>query len=320
MRKRIIAVTLTIIMGILSLTTGVFANGEEAAAAPTNLKAYSGYNRVTLEWTKSNAKTYVIQRAVIKRGSSSRKLEGFSTIGNSSSNSFVDKKAAQDTLYVYRVYADSVGGNYAEIEGRSFWKIHYSFKFRTKRTLTSHTGGKVKATFKKNTKKEAIDFKSGRYVFMYKGRKYYVRRISTYKQKISSMDNKNKHSVREATDFVNQKGLKSRTKNLIFINTYTQQEYIFKGKKGKWVCIKSWPISTGRPSTPTGTGLTRIKRKWPSANGIPYWNALTNFSIHGLPSGAPINFPSSGACVRNYNKNAKWIYKNCKIGTAVMIY
>jgi len=131
---------------------------------------------------------------------------------------------------------------------------------------------------------------------------------------------KSKHSTREATDFVNQKGLKSKTKYLIFVNTYTQQEYIFKGKKGKWKCLYSWPISTGRPSTPTGTGLTKIKQKDPSEHGLPHWSVCGVFSIHGLPSGAKVNYPTSGACVRNYNKNAKWIYKNCKIGTAVFVY
>lgn len=309
--KRILSILISLIMLILLVPAGVFAEGE----APTKLKAYSGYKRVTLEWTKSDAPKYLIKRA------NAKKPDAWTVLAKDvTANKYVDKTAKQDVNYLYRVYANDENGKYAEAKGRTFWQIHYSFRFRTKRVLKSHTGGKKKATFKRNTKKEAIDYRKGKYVFMHKGRQYHVLRISTYKQKVSHMDNKGKHSEREATDFVNQKGLKSNTKYLIFVNTYTQHEYIFKGKKGKWKCIKNCPIATGRASSPTGTGLTRIKQKDPVEHGLPYWSVCGVFSIHGLPSGAKVNYPTSGACVRNYNKNAQWIYKNCKIGTAVFVY
>lgn len=287
-------------------------------AAPKKLKAYAGFKRVTLEWSKvAGAKSYVIYR----KDGKGAKFKKIKTV-KASKRKYVDK-VKLDVKYTYKVYSKNKNGKSkkaAKVTGAAFWKIHYKISFAVGRTLTSTTGGHKRARFKAGFRTTAIDFRNGQYVFVYKGREYKISRIATYKQKVSQIAPDKTYSVREARDFVTQAKLKSRTKYLIFVNTYTQHEYVFEGKKGNWKLLWHDDIATGRASTPTQTGLTHINSKSYVENGLKWWSCCKVFSIHGLPGGAKVNYPTSGACVRNYDVHAKWVYDNCPIGTAVFVF
>ena len=125
-----------------------------------------------------------------------------------------------------------------------------------------------------------------------------------------------------AESFVNGSGQSSRTGYLIWVSTYTQHLYVFRGSRGNWKLIKDWECSTGDPSSPTPTGFGKAINGYKSHDDrIPYWcNFQTANSIHGHRSSYTFGSPQSNGCVRNYNENAKWIYYNCDIGTAVIIY
>ena len=132
------------------------------------------------------------------------------------------------------------------------------------------------------------------------------------------------HNVKISAEyFVNATGRTSRTRYLIWVSTYTQHLYIFQGTKGNWKLIKDWECSTGAPWSPTPTGIfgKEIEGHESHDGRIPYWcNFQTANSIHGHRSSYTFGSPQSNGCVRNYNENAKWIYYNCDIGTAVVVY
>lgn len=329
MRKKILALILMTALCLVCGPAEVFAAGSDSSEtavsveAPSQLKAYSGYKRVTLEWPKAEgASKYVIYRA--EKGG---KLKKIKTVSGSTVK-YVNKVKV-DKKYTYKIYSLDADGNrsttYAKCKGEAFRQIHYKISFRARRTLTSTNKGQKKKTFKRDYRTTAIDFRNGKYVFNAKcsdgtTRQFHIPRIAAYKQKVSQINTDTNYSPREARDFVNQVGLGSGTQYLIFVNTYTQHEYVFKGKKGKWKLQWHDDIATGRASTPTQTGKTHISAKSPVENGLKYWSMCKVFSIHGLPGGAKVNYPTSGACVRNYNDRAEWVYYNCKKGTTVYVY
>ena len=124
------------------------------------------------------------------------------------------------------------------------------------------------------------------------------------------------------TDFVNKSKKSSKTKYLIWVSTYTQHLYIFKGKKGKWKLYKDWECSTGAAKSPTPTGFDKkIEDKWRNHSGIDYWSPFQHAnSIHGQRSSYLFGKPQSNGCVRNFDQNAKWLYYNCARGTGLIVY
>jgi len=287
-------------------------------AAVTDFKAYSGYARVVLTWKKvSNATGYEIWRST-KAKSGFKKIK---TISKVSTTTYTNKVSV-NTKYYYRIYAlngSSKSSEYASVSDEAVRYMTYKITFKKTRTLKSHDSKKVTTKFKAGTTVTATGYKTGRYVFKYKGRTYYVTRISTKNQKVGQYSSKN-YSKKEAEYFVNQKGLSSKTKYLIWVNTYTQQEFIFKGSKGKWKLVKQWDVATGKASTPTQTGTYRIVKKIARNNGLKYWNIVYKFSIHGKAGSWKLGYPASHACVRNTNEHAKWIFNTCPNKTTVCVY
>lgn len=208
---------------------------------------------------------------------------------------------------------------------------------KIEKKLTSHqTSGNKPITLKKGTKVWTCGFYSGKYVFVYDNHVYWLTRISTKSAK--SYYTKNRVYSDEAAEyFVNKRGTDSG-KYLIWVNTYSQRLYIFKGGKGNWELYKGpWKVSTGKASSPTirtidpkgiptksiHRGSYSIQKKVKKRHGIPYWNCISGYNaIHGKRSSWSINAkPKSGGCIRNTNDHAKWIYKNCsKSSTKVIVF
>ena len=300
--------------GVVSKTITV----KTALADVKGFQALSSAGAVILKWKKvPRATSYVITRT---GGGSAKKTW---TIKDGKL-SVTDDTVAQDKNYKYTIRAKKesfpTSRKAAKVNGDAVRTMHYTIQFGTTRTLTSHTGGSVPATFSAGTIVTATGYTNGKYIFWYNGREYQVMRASISSASVKQIDTSRTYSTAEATSFVHRMGLSSRTKYLIWVNVYTQHEYVFQGEKGNWKLLWDDEIATGRPTTPTPIGLTHIESKDPEEHGLKYWSCCYSFSIHSIPYGAPVNYPTSGACVRNYDHRAKWVYDNCKIGTAVYIF
>ena len=167
--------------------------------------------------------------------------------------------------------------------------------------------------------------------------KHYNKLLANGVRTIGYMGNKciytkKKYSKAVKTAFVNYKGYSSPTNYLIWISHYTQQVTIFEGTKGDWKMIRTFICSTGKASTHSPIGVSKISYKepgWFYANTKElyvshYWGRN---SFHTRPlwnSGGvqdpTIGKPASHGCVRCYNQDAKYIYDNMPIGTTVVSY
>ncbi|NYE57401.1 MULTISPECIES: L,D-transpeptidase [Carboxydothermus] len=93
--------------------------------------------------------------------------------------------------------------------------------------------------------------------------------------------------------------------------------------------IKSWPVAVGAPSTPTPTGIYRIKNKISNPGGSPYgvlgsrWMGLTipggNYGIHGTNNPASIGREVSRGCIRMLNKDIEELFPQVPLWSRVII-
>ena len=131
------------------------------------------------------------------------------------------------------------------------------------------------------------------------------------------------------------KNKKSGTKYLIAIDCDKNRVCIYKGKKGKWKLKSYWKCDTGAYDTPTIKGKFKVSGKvshFGEEKGYSVWYATRikyEYYIHSTlyqPYSKTQNRDSrlgkniSHGCVRLAISNAKWVYKNCKKGTRIIIY
>ncbi|MDK2799240.1 MAG: hypothetical protein PWQ70_859 [Clostridiales bacterium] len=107
----------------------------------------------------------------------------------------------------------------------------------------------------------------------------------------------------------------------ITINTSARTLTLYKN--GKW--FKSYPVATGKPSTPTPKGTFKIKNKAVNPGG-PFgarWMGLTapggGYGIHGTNNPGSIGKAVSNGCVRMYNKDVIELFNLIPVGTVVKI-
>lgn len=142
-----------------------------------------------------------------------------------------------------------------------------------------------------------------------------------------------KYTTEQKLKFVNK--YSSKTKYLIWISNYTQQVNIFRGKKGHWKLIRSCICTTGGYQHRTPHGIYTVGKKEKSWN---YYNRYLLYVTHfdGLNSfhsrihrkkayGGGFYYPTLGApgsngCIRLYDKDCYYIYKNIPKGTKVISY
>ncbi|MGI6766064.1 MAG: L,D-transpeptidase [Lentihominibacter sp.] len=202
--------------------------------------------------------------------------------------------------------------------------MYVTVVLKTKRTLTSHTGGKVKITLRAGTKLTTIGFGSGKYKFYRNGRLYYVKRTSTRSAKCLYTGKYGaNYTPTEAQNFVNHAGYSSRTKYLLWANGYTQRVYVFTGSKYNWQYKDSWEICTGKASAPSPTGVKKIHKKIKKRNGLKWWSCYSSYnSFHGAFKSwvKKLGTPQTSGCFRNPNGKAEWIYKYVPRGSTVISY
>lgn len=351
--KRIISLTLVLVMALSSMSIGAFAATEDVTAgtntpaaeiadskptpppAVTDLKTYSAYNSIALEWDPvAGATQYKVYRdgKLIKSvGTGSRAYD------NKNKMSFIDSRIRDDKNHKYIVTALNENGESAKCDTVSDARartMHISITFKRSRKLRSHDSAKVRKTFKAGTTVKAYSFRSGQYIFCDdKGHIFHINYNSIRKPK-ALYTKKLTYSTKEAEYFANTSKIKSSTKYMIWVNLYTQHLYILKREAGKWRSCKlsyngasasHWEISSGKAATPTPAGMKhRIRAKQASKWGIKSWNYFHSLTaLHGQSlgkAGARFGAPYSHGCIRNPNKYALMIYKEIPRYTRVTIY
>ena len=322
---------------------------EEAVkpAKVKNFRTISSYNSVILKWKKSVG---VDSYKIYWTGSNGTKGTIKNIKKSATSRKFKISEKNRKVKYTFKIVAVKDGVESDKVTKKDsavqLMTLKVTLKIN-KPALKNHDRpeGKYTISLKAGTTIETIGFTNGKYVFQKKVkgklRTFHVTRISVRNQKVNYIGKYKKkdgwrmvqpiYTKEEAEAFVNAVGVKSKTKHLIWINQYSQRIFVFKGSKGKWKLIKQckkdedgsagWMVASGKPTSPTSTGLTSIKDRM-RANGVPFWNVTTWFSIHGNNPRAwgPLGWPKSGACTRNTNAHAEWIFYNTKMGTAVYVY
>ncbi len=90
------------------------------------------------------------------------------------------------------------------------------------------------------------------------------------------------------------------------------------------VCIKQYPIASGRPDQPSPIGDWEItdKGKWGKSFG-GRWLGLNvrwgSYGIHGTTNQNSIGRAASHGCIRMYNKDIRELYDIVSLGTPVII-
>lgn len=296
----------------------VAINGASAYMGQvTGLKTVSSCNSVILKWDKLEGATgYIVERNGVQ----------VAKVADADTETFTTRVAASSgPNYTFRVYAlknDVKSSVCAAATDGAVRTVYYTVKFRKNKTLKAHDGSKVKYNFKKGQTVTAFAFKSGKYQFYGpNGHLYYVMRVNTKSQKAQAVSAP-MYTKEEAESFVNTLGVASAKPYLVWVNAYTQMEYIFTGYAGHWTCVNGngWQISTGKPSTPSATGQTKIKHKVKKRNGIKYWNVCSVYSIHSKRAKWVLGYPKSGGCVRNTEDHAAWIYNTLPKKSAVYLF
>ena len=319
-------------MLVASGTLELFAAGTARPGNVTGFKSVQSYKSVVLKWNKvSNADGYLI---VWTCGNSTGKIAVDGPNTTAYRHAVSEGKHFQYSIYAVKTttpghYSSKYNSKWksqsatpAKVGGEAVRLMKNKIVFGEGRTLYSHTGGSVRHYFPYGFSTLTTGYDNGRYVFWYNGLQYMVSRLSISNSSAYYIKPSYTYGWGAAESTVNTAKLTSRTNYLIWVNQYTQKLYVFKrNSKGVWACVKGgWAISSGKPSTPTDTGVTRIKDK--EYYGTPmYWNICSVFSIHGrLSSYGTLDWPKSNGCVRNANDHALWIYNNCPIGTTVWVY
>ncbi len=152
-----------------------------------------------------------------------------------------------------------------------------------------------------------------------------------------------RYSNETAEYFVNKKGYSSSTKYLIWVSTYTQHLYLFKGSRGHWKMIAHRICATGRfgHETVRGESVINVKQPWVWFNrsigqGGYYCLRIRGGFIHSwlyniawaqahggrklLWSREHYGKPVSGGCVRVNIKFLKWLYNRVPVRTKAVVY
>lgn len=349
--KSKICIALSVVLMLTMSGTGVFASevaapaeqpaAETATAAAASatatkvaapakvagLKAISGFKSVKLTWDASKGATYYI----VERAKSGGK---FAKIGKKvTKTTFEDKKAKMYTKYTYRVTAVNAGGKSAptKLSTKCVRKMRIYITTKVNKHLKAHDGSGKTCTIKAGTRLATDGFGGGCFYFTRKGATFRISGIATRNEKAQwlrpNKSRDNDYTEEDANYFINKyvkkKHIKSSKKYLIWVSTYTQHLYVFKKSKGQWKLNRDWDVSTGKATSPSPTGNKSIHKKIGSRHGLPCWNCFSSMNaLHGCFASWEhlLGNPASGGCIRNKNKNARWIYNNCPKGTKVIVY
>ena len=308
---------------------------------PKNFQLKSRGNLyVTLKWKGvGKASGYVIESYNADTGS----YEVIKTIRSAKTKEAQIKNLTAKTSYKFRIRSfRSINGTTlysAPSDSVSVTAIVFSstlssvrapyYTVKVKKTVAASnlsSGGNITL---KSGQKLVVKSKKGSKVYGYlnDGTSVRVKRSSL---KYTGLDRRSSdYSTEVKEQFINSKGLSSKSKYFIWISQYTYRVNIFKGSAGNWKLVSSHPCIVGRWNFRTSPGMRRILQKrsagqyggpvivFTSGTGTtsnPNGNAFHNF-VDGNRTGA-----KSHGCVRVSTSVLRYIYRNCPIGTSVFVY
>ncbi len=316
-------------------------------AKPTVPKDFSlsslGNKTATLKWSKSqNCSGYIIE----SYDASSKTYKTIKTITSSSTKEVTLRNLKADEKYTLRIKSyRKVGGTtlYSDVsnsisftavafsgELASVRSARYKVTVRTPVTVKTSSGTSIKLSKGVSL---TVTAKTGKNVtgYLKKGTKITIRRsaLSYY-----GLDSSPKNDYSKATKemYVNLKGYSSPTNYLIWVSHYKLKVNVFKGSKGKWKLVQTFPCCVGKWSTRTAKGVLRILKSIPYGE---YGGPHIYFSV-GVANGGSVYDPRgcafhnqvdssmskavSGGCVRMRLNDLYWLYNHCKVGTTVLSY
>lgn len=126
--------------------------------------------------------------------------------------------------------------------------------------------------------------------------------------------------------------VEAASKQLIIVNTKYNKLSFYNNDK----LVKTFNVASGKPSTPTPTGKTRVANKIVNrpyySGGIPGGhpnNPLGNrwigifgggtYAIHGNNKESSIGKHVSGGCIRMHNAEIRWLFPQVNVGCIVLI-
>ena len=208
----------------------------------------SSYLSVHLQWNKSDdADGYKIY------WSGDDDTSGTIDINNPSTTKykFKIKEENREVNYTFKIAAVKNGLESMPVKKKdsAVQLMKLKITLRVNKVLQSHDKGKpATIKLKAGTTIKTIGFTNGKYVFQKKVkgklRTFHVLRVAVKNPTINYIGKYKKskgwnivqpmYTKEEAEAFVNDLGVKSNTKHLIWVNQYSQRLYVFKGKKGSY--------------------------------------------------------------------------------------
>ena len=344
MRLRKISWKNVLLMLVAVMLFGMLAGPAQAADVKglekvQGVLARSLTGKAALSWTPNkNAEGYV----VFEQNSAGEFVQ-LKSIKGASKTKLTVRNLENNKTYKFKVASyKTINGQ--KVTGKPSDEVKAQ-PFNTKKIKNVHPyyyRGKMRAT----VKVKGVTFKKGQSVKVYprnsKGQSitlYYhgstpvqlVHKGKLYAVPSSKVgfsgyitNNKHAYSASTAEQYVNYRGFSSPTNYFIWVSTYAQKVYIFKGSKFNWKLEKSFTCSTGRGSTPTKFGYGYVKGRIAALEWSPYqwiyycvdmhpggWFHSWLYYPDGRSYGASVGrlgAPASHGCVRIDKPNVKWMF------------
>lgn len=326
---------------------GVAAPVMKKPTTPTSLTVTETSSGNKLTWKSSGKVTGFI---VYSYDYDKSKYVKLATVKNATSYIHKGAKSTERYKYAVRAYRS---------EGSTYLESALAEKIIFGKKLVSSTNSTVHPLYYTAYMKKKIgmfktqwETSSSKYIrVIKKGTKVTVIRLHPSKPKIRLSDGTEGYTYRGALRlsselytskqytkqqvecFVNQRTYTSNTKYLIWIATYPQTIYVFKGSKGNWTLVRSGRCATGAITTPDYPGEKKVsgKKRW-HYYGKRFYQYLSILNdgntIHTRPAyrksgkyvDSRLGRPLSHGCIRVTDADGGYIYKNCGKGTKVVVY
>lgn len=134
-------------------------------------------------------------------------------------------------------------------------------------------------------------------------------------------------------EYVNARGLQSKTDQLVWVDLDRQLTHVFTGKQGNWTLKHTMPCSTGKNISPTLRGTHEIAERgewffteWLSRGGENWVQFSGPYMFHSLPMDRDRNIMDytllerrSSGCIRLSMEDSVWFYSFIKRRTTVFV-
>ncbi|WP_367397848.1 L,D-transpeptidase [Clostridium bornimense] len=136
----------------------------------------------------------------------------------------------------------------------------------------------------------------------------------------------------EITEKVNLNNYYINTKYFIFVDLKKFRTNVFIRKNNKWLLEKTYLCTIGKPSTPTITGDFKVGAKglyfgvergykcyyYTQIKGNYLFHSII-YNLDGSIRDGRLGMKLSDGCIRLDKENAKWLWDNVTIGSAIHI-